>query len=331
MVKIGVPKTLAYYVYFPLWKTFLEELGVKIVLSEDTSREIIDAGVKETVNDACVPIKLFHGHVLNLKDRVDYLFIPRLVSLNGKSIYCPKFLGLPDMVASSLDDIPPILDPDIDLRKGLLNLYKTIFKLGTKFTKNPVKIIKAAYKAKQDWKQFNQYLQAGYTAVEAMDKLNGADIDLNEGDDDLKVAVLGYPYIIYDPFISVGMIQKLRELGVKVVTADMVTADKLKQDFKGLSKDLFWTFSDQKIKTGLHYYDQADIDGVIHVTAFGCGPDFIVDKKLELEGKRRTDVSFMCLTIDEHTGEAGIVTRLEAYVDMLRLRSDRNESSITIS
>ncbi|MCK8827833.1 acyl-CoA dehydratase activase-related protein [Natroniella acetigena] len=122
MVKIGIPKTLAYYVYFPLWKTFLEELGVKIVLSDDTSREIIDAGVKETVNDACVLIiKLFHGHVLNLKDRVDYLFIPRLISLNGQTIYCPKFLGLPDIIASSLDDLPPILAPDIDLRKGLLN------------------------------------------------------------------------------------------------------------------------------------------------------------------------------------------------------------------
>ncbi|MCK8816426.1 acyl-CoA dehydratase activase-related protein [Natroniella sulfidigena] len=331
MVKIGIPKTLAYYVYFPLWKTFLEELGVKIILSDDTSREIIDAGVKETVNDACVPIKLFHGHVLNLKDRVDYLFIPRLVSLNGQTIYCPKFLGLPDMVASSLDDLPPILAPDIDLREGLLNLYKVIFKLGTKFTSNPLKIIKAAYKAKQDWKQFNQYLQAGYTAVEAMDKLNGAEIDLNEGDNDLKVAILGYPYIIYDPFVSVGMIQKLRELGVKVVTADMIPEPELEKNFKGLSKELFWTFSDQKIKAGLHYYEQADVDGIIHVTAFGCGPDFIVDKKLELEGKRRKDVSFMCLTIDEHTGEAGIVTRLEAYVDMLKLRSDRNESSLTVS
>ena len=122
-VKIGIPKTLSYYVYYPLWKKFFTELGAEVVVSDNTSRPIIDAGVRETVNDACVPIKLFHGHSVDLKDKADYFFIPRLVSVDGEHIYCPKFLGLPDMVKNSLKDLPEILAPRIDLRKGKLELF----------------------------------------------------------------------------------------------------------------------------------------------------------------------------------------------------------------
>ena len=63
---IGIPRALVYYYYFPQWKTFFEELGYKVVISDKTSRKIIDQGIKVTLNDACVPIKLFHGHVIDL-------------------------------------------------------------------------------------------------------------------------------------------------------------------------------------------------------------------------------------------------------------------------
>ena len=65
--------------------------------------------MKETVNDACIPIKLYHGHMLDLKDRVDYLFIPRMVALMAGQL-CPKFLGLPDMVRFSGASLPSIID-----------------------------------------------------------------------------------------------------------------------------------------------------------------------------------------------------------------------------
>lgn len=321
-VKIGIPKTLSYYVYYPLWQKFFTELGAEIVISDNTSRYIVDDGVKETVNDACVPIKLFHGHVLNLKDRVDYLFMPRLVSTNGKQVYCPKFLGLPDMVRNTLEDLPEIIAPRVDVRQGRFELIKLIYQVGSILTKNPFKLYSAFSKAKDYFNDFQFLLQQGYTVDEAIKDLNGEELDLNLNvkEDKLKVAVLGYPYIIYDPHISVNMIEKLRALGVEVVTTDMLLTEELAAQSSKLKKDLFWTLSDEKIKAGYHYYEEGEIDGLIHVSAFGCGPDFIVDKSLELAAKEKDDISFMTLTIDEHTGEAGIITRLEAFVDMLYLR-----------
>ena len=74
---------------------------------------------------------------------------------------------------------------------------------------------------------------------------------------------------------------------------------------------------------------QSDIDGVIHVTAFSCGPDAIVDKLLELEAKRPGAKPFLALGLDEQTGEAGALTRLEAFVDMLRRKQALAEAAAT--
>jgi len=95
--------------------------------------------------------------------------------------------------------------------------------------------------------------------------------------------------------------------------------DLLKQARK-LPKNLFWNFSNQVMRGALYYIDQCKVDGIIHITAFACGPDAMVDKMIELEAKNRGQVPFLSISIDEHTGEAGIVTRLEAFVDMLKLR-----------
>ncbi|ADL13735.1 acyl-CoA dehydratase activase-related protein [Acetohalobium arabaticum] len=318
--KIGIPKALSYYVYYPLWEKFFTELGAQVITSDNTSRYIVDDGVKETVNDACVPIKLFHGHVLNLKDRVDYLFLPRLVSTNGEQVYCPKFLGLPDMVRNTLDGLPEIISPRVDIRQGRFKFIKMLYQVGARLTKNPFKIYSAFSKARHYFSDFQSLLQQGYTVDEAIRGLRGEEVELDNNQAKLKVAVLGYPYIIYDPHISVNMIGKLRDLGVEVVTGDMVSAEELAAQSPKLKKDLFWTLSDKKIKAGYHYYEAGEIDGLIHVTAFGCGPDFMVDELLELAAKNKDDISFMTLTVDEHTGEAGIVTRLEAFIDMLDLR-----------
>ncbi|MGM0471935.1 MAG: acyl-CoA dehydratase activase-related protein [Bacillota bacterium] len=317
--KIGIPKALSYYLYYPLWEKFFTELGAEVITSTNTSRNIVDAGVKETVNDACVPIKLFHGHVLDLKDKVDYLFLPRLISTNGQQIYCPKFLGLPDMVRNTLDDLPQIIAPKIDLRENPFKLATVIYRTALVISKNPFKIYSALQEAQEYFAEFQSLLQKGYTVAEALKIQQGEEVELATAECDLKVALLGYPYIIYDPYISVDMIEKLRAMNVEVVTSDMLTQDQLEEQSDKLKKDLFWTLSDRKIKAGYHYNLQEEIDGLIHVSAFGCGPDFMADKLLDL-ATQRSDLPYMTLTIDEHTGEAGMITRLEAFIDMLRLR-----------
>lgn len=310
-MKVGIPRTLSYYTYYPMWKTFLEKLGVEVVISDPTSKQILDDGMREAVADACVPIKLYHGHVINLINRVDYIFIPRMVSVGEEDTFCPKFLGLPDMITCSLKNLPNLITTRIDLKKGKLELYKVFYNLGTLFTRNIIQIIKAAKASINSLSEYSRgFIEGGIPPLNLKrDDIKG----------DITLAVLGYPYMLYDPYLSLDLIKKLLSLGVSVVTPEMLSRTQKERQAPKLRKTLFWHYSNDVMRTVHHYFEYGGIDGIIHVTAFSCGPDFIVDKLIELEARER-NIPFLTITFDEHTGEEGLRTRLEAFIDMLRLR-----------
>ncbi|PKM81462.1 MAG: 2-hydroxyglutaryl-CoA dehydratase [Firmicutes bacterium HGW-Firmicutes-14] len=321
-VKIGIPRALTYYAYYPVWKEFFEGLGMETVLSRPTTKKILDNGVKETVTDACVPIKLFHGHVLDLKDRVDYIFAPRFVSVNNEKTvtFCPKFLGLPNMIRSSISGLPPLIDIRIDLKKGRTELFKICYRLGRQFDADLLTIIKAYMRGLKAQARYQMLLNQQLTPVEVLNIMEGGEQPVQNTKESLKFAVLGFPYTVYDKFVNVDIINKLHKLGIRVLTAEMVPPKQLLSQAKKVPKNLFWNFSNQVLRAALYYLDNAKVDGIIHITAFGCGPDAMVDKMIELEAKQRGKIPFMSITVDEHTGEAGLMTRIEAFVDMMVLR-----------
>src|SRR5665647_2239860 len=336
MARIGIPRALAYYIYFPFWKTYFEELGHQVVESSPTTRAILDQGIKNTVSDACIPIKVYHGHVEDLKDRVDYIFIPRLVSMRkfgdfGTETMCPKFLGLPDMLAASINDLSPVLEARLDLKKGKSELFKVYSELGKRLGADFFQICRAFRRASKVQKDYEQLLQRGIMPDMAMQQvlagsykkaaLAGSPI----GHNPYSLAVVGYPYAIYDHYINVGLISALAHDGVRVYTQDMLSNRQLKSQSFKLDKDMFWYFSNRVVQGALYYMDVKPVDGMIHITAFACGPDSIVDKFLEIESKRR-GLPYMAITIDEHTGEAGMQTRVEAFLDMLEYRRKKLES-----
>lgn len=328
-IKVGIPASLLYYLYYPMWRTFFNELGVQVVTSGKTTKNILDQGTREALADACVPVKLFYGHVMDIKDRVDYLYIPRVVCLNRKTVYCPKFLGLPDMIRYSIENVPPIIDVRMDTRQGRLALVKAYLTIGKILGKPKGLVIRAYLKAVGVLHRYNRLLRKGVSPETAM-KILENQVGLTDLDglakSSLKFAVLGYPYAIYDSFISVNLIDKLRKYGVKVITAENIHPVLLAlQKNCSLPKRLFWTFSDRALKAAHLLFKQERIDAVLHLTAFGCGPDSLLNKLIELEAKKHRNIPFMTLMIDEQTGEAGMTTRLEAFVDMVRRRKEAHQ------
>jgi predicted nucleotide-binding protein (sugar kinase/HSP70/actin superfamily) len=318
-VRVGIPSTLSFFTFYPLWKPFFEELGAEVVISPFSNKALLDEGVRETVNDACVPIKLLHGHVAVLKDKVDILFLPRLVSLDGKNTLCPKFLGLPDMVRYSIADLPEIIEDRLDYKKGKLELYRFMFRVGKRFTDNKLKIARAIWQARYSFSRYRKLLLHGLTPAEAFPLLeSGEEPQAMPEDQPVKLAVLGYPYALYDNYISVGILEKLKRHGVTVVTPEMVPENTLKKMGRKLPKNLFWYYSNRVVWASIYYLRDKTVDGMIHVTAFGCGPDAMTNKLVELEAKESRQIPFLSVTIDEHTGEAGVATRVEAFVDLLK-------------
>ncbi|MBC7075698.1 MAG: 2-hydroxyglutaryl-CoA dehydratase [Syntrophomonadaceae bacterium] len=331
MAKIGIPRTLAYFTYFPFWKTFFEETGHEVVVSPPTTRAIMDRGVKEAVNDACIPIKIYHGHVAYLAGKVDCIFCPRLVSVRrhgdfGTETFCPKFLGLPDMIRLSLDDLPDIIDTRVDLKKGKNELLNVYLEVGSRLGNSKGEISKAYKRALQVQRDYQKILCQGVSPPEAIDLVLGDGAGAGQPrmrGYDLKIAVVGYPYAIYDSYINSGLLNILEKENVQVLTQDMLSDKVLNRQARTLPKDMFWYFSNRAVYGALHYINQGEISGVIHVTAFACGPDAMVDRLLEIEIRRRSQLPYLSITIDEHTGEAGVRTRIEAFLDMINYRRER--------
>ena len=125
---IGIPRALMFYRYLPLWRTFFERLGWRVMVSEGVKQ-------KEKIiyfEDSCLPMKLLVTHAVQLKDKVDHLFVPRLVSIHRTYIMCPKFRGAPDIVRLATEGDVSILDETVDLRKGGMSLLRSFLKMGEK-------------------------------------------------------------------------------------------------------------------------------------------------------------------------------------------------------
>jgi len=321
-LRIGFPRALFYYSYFPFWQGFFNRLGMEVVVSPPTTKGILDDGTREAEAEACIPVKLYHGHVLALKDKVDLLFIPRLVRIDRRSTFCPKFLGLPDMVRASLPGLPPILDLKVDERTSPGEWWPTCRAIGELLGIDSFLRLWSAYReGKQHQKAYEKLLYKGYLPEEALAALRGEEVEVPPRiKENLNLAVLGYPYQVYDGYISWDIIGKLRKMPINLWTMEMVPPSKLYRFCKHLPKQPFWHYS-VLVLGAAYYYQQQGVDGVIHVAAFACGPDAMVNKIMEIDlGQGSNPTPFMSLSVDEQTGDAGVATRLEAFVDMLLQR-----------
>jgi len=328
LIKVGLPRALLYYQFFPLCKAFFEELGAEVIISPPTTKAVLADGSARVVAETCLPTKVFCGHVLALKDKVDFYFIPSVRSLEPRVYNCSKFLGLPDLIRGTIKDIPPIVDVDIDVNIKKRKIYTTIYEVGRKISRNPAKVYKAAKRALEVHRSYIDLLATGLTipqglrlfAAKGSEELRSERpaSDKPDGDYLVKVALIGHPYNIYDTYVNHNILRKLEQMKVKLVTSEMVKEEDLRAGIGRLIGKPYWTF-EAEVVGAAGYYLEGEVDGILAVVSFGCGPDSVMVDVVERACRKR-GMPFMMLTIDEHTGEAGLVTRLEAFIDMLTRR-----------
>lgn len=325
MVRVGIPRALLYYRYYPMWKTFFEQLGAEVVLSPPTTKAMVAAGSSRLIADTCLPVKVFCGHVIYLADKCDYMFVPGVRSMGGNAYSCSKLLGLPDVIKAVVPQSPPILDPDIEVPKGKRALYLAIYSLGRHFTWNPLRVKKAGEAAWQTHLDYQALMLAkGQTPPQAIEEVLGAQSQEEKGNGDsfiATIALIGHPYMIYDDYVNHRLIKRLESMGVRVLTSGMVAEGELNRAVATLVGQAYWTQETDVVGAG-GYYLKSNIDGLIGIIPFGCGPDSVMIEVLSHYARRVKAKPFMTLTIDEHTAEAGLVTRLEAFFDMI-LRKKR--------
>ena len=121
---IGIPRGMSFYNNYPFYYGFFTDLGIKIVLSDPTTKETMSKGSSLVVTETCLPIKVYVGHVLNLIEKgVDKIFIPSLQSIAPKIYNCSKIRGLPDLIRNVVKREFNIIDATLDKSEKNRGLY----------------------------------------------------------------------------------------------------------------------------------------------------------------------------------------------------------------
>jgi len=296
-IKIGIPRAMLYYRYGVLWKTFFENLGLNVVLSPETNREILDLGINNTVDECCLSYKIYIGHAIYLSKKCDYILISRACDYGKKDKVCTRFNATFDNLKYLIPE-SQIIDYNIEYTKHKYPLPQFI-KIGFKFTKNPIKIISSYYYATKKQKIYNQN---NYN--EERNKL----LRNNK-----KILIISHFYNIKDKYISNYIINYLEKNNITPIFSnnlDRKTATKFSQYF---SNTLYWKYSKEMI--GSLYYYLHQIDGLIFISTYPCGVDSLVNN---LAIRKNNNIPKLNLIIDENITDLSLETKLESFIDIIR-------------
>jgi len=309
-VVVGIPRALFYYKYGALWQSFFDALGVETALSPVTNRALLEDGLAACVAEACLPVKAYFGHVLALRGVADRVFIPRFVSVHPQEYICPKFAGLPDMARHALKDIPPILEVQVDHHDGRADAsLRAAVDVGRQLGFAPGPCRKAFCSALEQYR-LNRVRQVG-EFWETPDA------------DGPRILLLGHAYNVFDQGVNLNLMRRMQLLGARVTTAENIDG-RLLRPLCGLREEpLFWTLGAEMLGAGYYALEHLDVDGVVYLTSFGCGLDAFVEYMVARRMHER-GMPYMALTMDEHTAEAGMLTRLEAFMETLAWRKNRD-------
>ena len=296
-ITIGIPKALLYYRYHILWKTFFEGLNCKVIVSDDTTKETIKNGKKYSVDEACLSSKIYMGHVYNLINKCEYIFIPRVENYGKGEKVCVKFNATYDIVKNIFPN-EKILDFNIERTKSPLK-WLNYFKLGLKLSKNPIRIIKSYLKANNRQRIYNREKERKQKDILKSKKT--------------KVLIVSHPYNIYDNYIGKPIIKKLKSMDVEIMDANSLNHKTAKNNYQELSSTLYWSYS-KELVGAINYYKKY-VNGIIFLSTFPCGPDSLVN---ELIMRKLKNIHTTNIIIDELNAETGLETRIESFIDIIK-------------
>ena len=305
-VTVGLTRAMTFYEHGRLWQNFFTMLGCSVLVSQQTNQRIMDAGVAHCSNETCLPVKVLTGHVLELAGKCDTIFIPRYKSTARHELCCPKLCGLPDMVRLSLREKVDILEITVDVDKDDTETNKSLEALARR--------IGVSYSDVQ-----NTYRRAVKNRLNFDVKARlSADMEIGTLIPEKTVAVLGHPYMIYDRFLSMNLIGKLRAAGMAVVTPDSFShRARIDNAYPYFDRRNFYAIGSDNLGCAYLCAQRMQVAGLVYLTPFACGIDSLTTEFIARHLKQRRPLPMLVQTVDEHTGEAGFDTRLEAFLDML--------------
>jgi predicted CoA-substrate-specific enzyme activase len=326
---IGIPRGLmVYYQRFPYWRAFFEKLGFRVVLSRPSDRPLVTRSLGMLVAETCFPVEVMHGHVQELLEKnVDHIFMPFIVdnaAEEGNPTYnynCPWIQTYGFMIRGALrggEQEKKFLVPTLHFRYSRKKLVADLAAfMRERFGTSEAEVeraVRAAEKAQQGFEE----------AVRA----EGRKLLANLPPGRVAAVILGRPYNIGDPELNLSLVEKLIELGVVPIPLDFLP---LRENMGGIHSEydmMYWP-NGQKILAAARLVAGDERLHAVYLSNFRCGPDSFLAHYVreEMRGK-----PYLQLEVDEHSADAGLITRCEAFLDSLHGKAvaERREKQASV-
>jgi predicted CoA-substrate-specific enzyme activase len=311
--RVGIPMALISWQYLPMYSRFLKALGFEVVLSSQTDKRLIRIGVESVTSQPCFPVKVAYGHITELLEKkVDLIFLPSVVSSmasfprNKHNQICPYVQSFAHQVraafAGKLGQTKIITAP-IRLGEGKSLITKSFVALGRELNVPASQAREAVEEALA--------AQAGF---EDILRYKGKEILSRVGPDQKVFVLISRPYNGCDDGMNLQLPRKLAELGAQIIPMDMLDLSSAELTDQSLHENVYWSYGQRILRAAEIIRRDPRLFG-IYLSNFSCGPDsFISTFFKDIMGQKPC----LQLEIDEHSADAGVLTRLEAFLESLK-------------
>lgn len=317
-IRIGIPESLTMFSYLPLWKTFLNELGIDTVISGKSTRKIKEKAVNISRSDFCFPIKMGLAHIDELAEKEDIhaIFFPSIISEKEKEkgmprMFCPYVIAFPSVAKNAFSNSrgTEIISPTIDFRSGeriiIDELHSAMGRFG--FNRND---IKESYK--KALKEYHSY---------QLSRFNYGSVVLEKLKEENRtgIVIIGRPYNLYDNIINLGLNERITGQNIETFPYECLLDP---HEAEHNIPHMYWNYGKRILHASRIIRDTDNLYPV-YFTNFSCGPDSFILSRFEeiMQGK-----PYLIIELDEHGSETGYLTRIEAFMDVINEKSKRKDT-----
>jgi predicted CoA-substrate-specific enzyme activase len=298
----GMVRSPQFYEWFPFWRGFCDSLGKTLTVARAADRRQFERGFKFLSAETCLPVKLVAGQISELVEAdVRTLFHPSILSEepvgtdNRPRFYCPYIQALSQFFRGAFDVqwIEPFISYELD---------------PAAFKREPIRFAQSLGFSR---KRGAEAVAAGLESLAAfkagLEEQGQRFLD-DLGANERALIVLGKPYHTADSFLNMNLGSLVARLGIKALPADMLPADAMSPH-----RSVSWKYQREVLRAAQVVGKDPRLFPVF-VTFFGCGPDPFTLRHIReaISGK-----PLLILEMDEHSSRAGVITRLEAFLDSM--------------
>jgi predicted CoA-substrate-specific enzyme activase len=308
---VGIPRSFSIHSLYPLYSWFFHELGIKTFLST----EVAHAGVARAESTYCFPAEIAHGAVQDCLDKgADYVLLPHFRDMPSyeddvHANFCPITQALPYYIEKAFPDVdkkcwlPLVVSFKFGEGKALELFCQMTQQLGIGEGETKRAFTKAMARQQE---YFEAARKMGKEALEEARRANRP-----------VIALLGRPYNAFTAEANMGIPRKFTTRGFSVIPFDILPFEN-----EEIFPNMYWYYGQQDVKASA-FLKKEDNIYVTYITNFSCAPDsFILHYLKWLMGQK----PFLVLELDSHSADAGVDTRVEAFLDIIDgYRSKKNE------